>query len=789
MAEKMFYFRLIDHSEGVLSQTSDRQARLLRGGRQVAKSLSVRCIMVFLFYCATLSLSAQIVAGGSVELPVIRIITQYNEPITSKEYYAKMIFSLTDPNNSANNISKTDMTDLIRGRGNDSWYNGNAKKKSYRIKFDKKTSLLGLEAAKSWILHAQYRDATLLYNTTAFELGDRFGIPFNHSYHFVELYLNNEYKGNFLLTEHNQVGKGRVDIDEEEGWMVQIDFNYDKEPRFRTANYNFPVMIESPEFEPVNISNPLFDFVRKDMNALTDAVASSGFPENGYRDLINMQSFIDYLMIQEITDNGDLASLGSIFIYKDKDDVINMGPLWDFDCGYGYNYNYEHFNTPVRRLKNYRIPDFWKKLFDDPIFLVKYMERWNEKYSAIASMPAFMDEMASQLEESANRNFETWWYRTYAPWTNTNPYEKNDFLASVAKLKNWYVQHVSYLHAQINMVSAFPINARIVNYLQPQTITLISYDVIKNATTTFRNGASTAFEVIAEWGQTPTGNGGYFTTVSVKPKASLPRNSYTDVLTIRGQNQGNSFSVDVQLSYIETRGEQSALSIDVVPNKTFSDENFFLTTKGGNGKGAVTFTKVSGNANVDAQTGEVEITGVGDILVYATKDDDENFKMTQSQTVTITVERANPEYTVPEGLTATYGDLLMSVALPTGWNWEEYAQAPVGEVGVQTHKATFTPEDVNNYNIITDIDVPITVSNVVANSPELSPSTPLTVKTYNGMLHVTGQLSGKAVSVYSVTGALIYHQIAISDVIDIPLQVQGIYIVRVGEKAVKVVYK
>ena len=167
------------------------------------------------------------------------------------------------------------------------------------------------------------------------------------------------------------------------------------------------------------------------------------------------------------------------------------------------------------------------------------------------------------------------------------------------------------------MVGTFPLSARIVNYLQPQTITLISYNVINNPTTTFRNGASSAFEIASGWSQTPTGKGGYFTTVSVKPKGSLPRNSYTDVLTIRGQNQGNNFSVDVQLSYIETRGEQSVLSIDIVPNKTFSDENFFLTTKGGSGKGTVTFTKVSGNANINKQTGEVEITGVGDIQILS----------------------------------------------------------------------------------------------------------------------------------------------------------------------------
>ncbi|MBO4452672.1 MAG: dockerin type I repeat-containing protein [Clostridia bacterium] len=73
-----------------------------------------------------------------------------------------------------------------------------------------------------------------------------------------------------------------------------------------------------------------------------------------------------------------------------------------------------------------------------------------------------------------------------------------------------------------------------------------------------------------------------------------------------------------------------------------------------------------------------------------------------------TIAKADPSYTVPTGLTATYGDQLSSVILPEGWAWANGDQ-PVGNAGANTFKATFTPADTDNYNVITDIDVTVTV--------------------------------------------------------------------------------
>ncbi|MCL2206669.1 MAG: right-handed parallel beta-helix repeat-containing protein, partial [Fibromonadales bacterium] len=80
------------------------------------------------------------------------------------------------------------------------------------------------------------------------------------------------------------------------------------------------------------------------------------------------------------------------------------------------------------------------------------------------------------------------------------------------------------------------------------------------------------------------------------------------------------------------------------------------------------------------------------------------------------INKANPTYTIPTNLTANYGDLLSDVKLPTGWSWQK--TGTVGEVGMQTHKATFTPEDAKNYNAILDVELTITVNSIINTSQD-----------------------------------------------------------------------
>jgi len=532
-------------------------------------------------------------------IPVIEINTKDSALISSKTEYVFMTFKLTDPNNPQYNITgiidndnndndTIDMRDRIRGRGNDSWRGWRArKKKSYRINFKNETSLFGLEPARNWVLLAQHRDETLLYNAVAFELGNRFAFRFNHTFNFADLYLNGEYKGNYLLSEQNEVGPGRVDIDREKGWFAEIDQYYDAYPKFRTVNYDLPIMIKSPKGckckttcrEHFSVHNP----VKNDLNALTDALASPNFPESGYRDLIDIASFIDFLMVNELVANTDLSHPRSTFLYRDKDGLITMGPLWDFDSGYGWSYRNwmesgfnDHFNHPERRPP---VHDFFKRFYEDPVFLVKYKERWNEMYDTTASLPLFIDETAKKIEKSAQRNFENFWYKTHAPFTDTRPAQPNVFKDAIVRLKNWYGARVYYLNAEFNGVDVLPKSKSFQNLvigddvvdgvdgseMPPQTFTLVSFGEMSELTASLQMGDSSSFQIDTQWNQTATGDGGYLAVINVSLKTV--EFEAADTLTLSGNNQGKPFALTIPLDF--TPPEEDIIPIADQPKITF----------------------------------------------------------------------------------------------------------------------------------------------------------------------------------------------------------------------------
>jgi hypothetical protein len=371
-------------------------------------------------------------AGLNTGLPIITINTAGQQKITSRTDYQSAAITIVDPDDDNNNL--TEIEAGIRGRGNSSWVN--FAKKPYRIKFSEKQKLFGLTKAKSWVLLANAADETMMRNILAFEMGKRFDLPFTNNYIPVEVVINGEYRGSYVLTEQVQAGKGRVDIDEDVGFLVELDTGYDEEPKFRTNKIPFPVMIKSPE----TILNGFPDnFVKTSLNRFIDSLFAGSFPDNGYRDMIDMDTFVKYIMVQEFLHNTDFWELRSVYLYKDSeaDSKISMGPLWDFDLTLG---------NPEER-----IPDsgkdftqlgelFFGRFFADPVFRARYKALWDANSTAINSMPQFIDEEAAKLDESYKMNYYVW-HGTY-PGTE-------DYTNIISDLKTWWARRVTFMNGVI----------------------------------------------------------------------------------------------------------------------------------------------------------------------------------------------------------------------------------------------------------------------------------------------------------------------------------------------------
>ena len=604
--------------------------------------------------------TVKFVSPQATGIPVIKIETQGGVEITSKEDWTNMAsFVLIDPNDESHNISKgaysSSQYHRIRGRGNSTW---RYPKKPYRIRFREDVSLFGKEARENWVLLAEYLDPTFLTTAVPFELGGSiFQLPFTCTYQPVNVYLNGRFDGLYTLTEHRQAdpkgppgASGRVGVDQANGgWFIEMDSYFDEDPKFMTENYELPVMIKAPEYapDPTDSENPFYDFIKNDLNTLCDSMMSSCFPENGYRDMIEMHTFIDFLMVNEIVSNHELRFPKSSFAYKlDIDGKISMGPLWDFDWAFAY-YGAEHRYFVSYNSRLIRHP-FFLRFFDDPVFVIKYRERWNEKYSDLVGFKEFIDKQGEKIRLAALEDAKRWVIPDgYQP--DYNP----DHAQMVETMKKWWNNRVLWLDTEFRKVEAVPKSrnfgtiTKADDYAEnmAQTFTLVSFDRMTNLSAWLKEDNASAFEIIDDIKVQAADMGVYYAEFHVKIKNSLPTGTYNDQLYLSCRNRGATSILSVPLRFAITKMEQDLFFLDEVEEKELGDDNFFLTTSGGSGTGAVTFTLISGNAIVDEETGEVEITGTGDIVVVATKAEDDDYQQAISQELTITVN--NPTGNIP----------------------------------------------------------------------------------------------------------------------------------------------
>lgn len=375
-------------------------------------------------------------------LPIFHLTTE--APVTSKDNYVKG--NLTINANTQFKQEEGAISLEMKGRGNSTW---GLPKKPYRLKLDNKASILGLAAAKNWVLLANYSDKTLMRTSFAFELGQSLGTDFTPNAIPVEVVLNGVYLGSYLLTEQVEVNKGRVDITELKtgdittdkisgGYLLEVDERLDEDFWFRT-NKKLPFNIKSPK----DINQTQLNYIRNYIQDTENAIFATNFadPQNGYAKYINVNSFINWYLVQELVKNQDARKYSSIFYYKDRNGKLGMGPLWDFDLAIG-NVNYSEAIGPRGWwVKN---GTWFNRLFDDPAFKQKVRARWDEiKNKEIAKALDNIDNRASYLELSQRENFKRWDILNEQVWPN--PQILGSYEAEVKQIKEWLKIRITWL--------------------------------------------------------------------------------------------------------------------------------------------------------------------------------------------------------------------------------------------------------------------------------------------------------------------------------------------------------
>lgn len=395
-----------------------------------------------------------------LELPAVIIKTDDGEDIVSKDEYKSATVTIT---NTQTSWELSDVVANVKGRGNTTWL---ADKKPYRIKFDSKQKLFGSSyKAKNWTLIANHLDKSLLRNYTAYELGERFdGIDFSSKHQLVDVYINKDYKGVYLVCDQIQTGSGRVDIDESiavdgnNGYFIERDARAPSEGIldqdyfiFHNEEYGFKTPdSESQEF--INNKDVEIAYIRDYLESCYTAITEGDW--STVESLIDVDSFVDCYIIDELFANND-CGYSSCYYYKDKDGKLFKGPLWDFDIGAGnvnYNMGDEEQCLPNETLFASRYNFFYKILFERNEFTALVKNKLLAYQATIYDVLSLLNvnsntSIYALYHEALKRNFVRWDIMGVPIWPEPDSVIAITTLKGQIKyLRSWLLARYAYLN-------------------------------------------------------------------------------------------------------------------------------------------------------------------------------------------------------------------------------------------------------------------------------------------------------------------------------------------------------
>ena len=372
-------------------------------------------------------------------LPIIYLKTDSGLAIDSKEEY-RTGFVTIDGGRNYTNLVETSMK--IKGRGNSTWYVH--PKKPFQLKFSNKVQMLDMPEDKTWILLAEYSDKTMIRNTISFEMGYLSKLDWTPKSAFSEVYINNQYNGTYNISQKVEEGSNRVALGNT-GYLLEIDQLERLDPEdvyFYTTD--FLINIKEPSLD---YNSAEYNYAKDLLNEFEGVLKSNQFkdPNIGYAKYIDIDSFIDWYLISEITKNQDSKSFSSIFLNVITGEKIKMGPLWDFDLAFG-NVNYSECEYP----EGFWVKDhkWYARLFQDPAFVTKVKTRFlyfRENQNFILDK---MDSYANYLKWAQQENDDKW--NTIGVYVWPNSVVLGSYEAEVTHLKNWYTTRMNWLNTAYN---------------------------------------------------------------------------------------------------------------------------------------------------------------------------------------------------------------------------------------------------------------------------------------------------------------------------------------------------
>lgn len=338
-------------------------------------------------------------------------------------------------------------------------------------------SLFGMPSESDWVLYAPYTDKTLMRNFLAYTMSNDLGHWAAHC-RFVEVVVNNDYKGIYVFMEKIKRGSGRVPVTKIANTDVSGDavtggyiFSLDKEPNGWFSSYASPNSSNGNRRQfsyvypkPENIVQAQKDYLKNYVDSFENALASNDFQDKstGVRKFAELGSFTDYFIVNEISRNVDGYRLSTYF-YKDrnsKDRRIYAGPVWDYDLafrnanycsgsditGWAYRFNYVCPGDGAGL-----IPFWWDRLMTDTAFKSNLRCRWKALRQTVigdAHLFQLIDSVVNLTAEARQRHFQRWPVLGQYVWPNPSPIPA-DYSGEINALKQWISQRMAWIDSNL----------------------------------------------------------------------------------------------------------------------------------------------------------------------------------------------------------------------------------------------------------------------------------------------------------------------------------------------------
>ena len=318
--------------------------------------------------------------------------------------YAGTAVTLTDTANEENDLHVTNAT--FKGRGNTSW--AYYQKKGYQIKFDKKTSVLGMAKAKKWVLLANASDDSMMRNKLSFSLADQLGMTYAPDCAYVDLWINGEYRGTYLVCEKVELGATRLDLNDPKG--VLMDEAYFAAEDIWIENHStgkhFVVKESVTEDDPALLQEAVKGFDDA-LNAFMEYAATTPDDAITLQSLsryIDVDSFLQYYLVNEFVLNRESAG-SSFYWYKDgEQDVLHLGPVWDFDTCMGNDVE----NADSHQTAHIYNHIVFRKLLSIPVVRDEMSRLLQDYAAAFGGMDDKVESLYTLLQASASMNYTRW---------------------------------------------------------------------------------------------------------------------------------------------------------------------------------------------------------------------------------------------------------------------------------------------------------------------------------------------------------------------------------------------